>query len=67
MHLKREKYTYMGGNAKAKRKEEERNLANLWNLRYTKEVLTGAESKPVNLFDRAYVNEKQSGHKILLT
>ena len=29
LHLKREKYTYMGGNAKAKSKEEERNLANL--------------------------------------
>ena len=24
---------------------------------YTKEVLTGAESKPVNLFDRAFVNK----------
>ena len=48
LHLKREKYTYMGGNAKAKSKEEERILANLWNLRYTKEVLTGAESKPVS-------------------
>ena len=27
------------------------------------EVLTSAESKPVNLFDRAFVNEKQSGNK----
>ena len=64
MHSKREKYAYMGGKAKAKSKEEESNLANLWNLPYTKEVLTGAESKPVNLFDRVFVNEKQSGIKI---
>ena len=55
----------MGGNAKAKSKEEESNLANLWNLPYTKEAMTSAESKPVNLFDRALVNKKQSGNKIL--
>ena len=42
------------------------NLANLWNLPYTKEVLTGSESKPVNLFDRAFVNEKQSGNKNII-
>ena len=33
------------------------------NLLYTKEVLTGSEFKPVNLFDMALVNEKQSGNK----
>ena len=33
---------------------------------YTKEILTGSESKPVNLFDRALVNEKQSGNKNII-
>ena len=28
--------------------------------------MTGAESKPVNLFDRAFVNEKQSGNKNII-
>ena len=30
------------------------------------EVLTGAESKPANLFDRALVNEKQLGNKNII-
>ena len=48
------------------RKDEDwSNLANLSKLPYTKEVLTGAEYKHVNLFDRA-LNEKQSGNKNII-
>ena len=47
-------------------KEEESNLADLSSLTYTKEVFTGSKSKPVNLFDRALVNEKQSGNKNII-
>ena len=64
LHSKRKKYTYIGRNAFLK--EEESNLANLWNLPYTEEVVKDAESKPVNLFDRAFVNEKQSGNKNII-
>ena len=35
-------------------------------LAYTKEVLTDAKSKPVNPFDKAFVNQKQSGYKNII-
>ena len=57
LHSKRKMYTYWGGNVKA----------NLWNLPYTEGVFLGAGYKPVNLFDRVYVNEKQSENKHMIT
>ena len=48
----------MNGNAKA--------ILQTCEISLTKEVLTGSESKPVNLFDRELVNEKQSGNKNII-
>ena len=43
-----------------------RGVRTLWMAPYAKEVLSGAESKPLNLFDRAFVHEKRSRNKNII-